>query len=172
MGEQSMYERPFSMARSGMDYEAGRLVHYDQVLVFEKNVQGHRLGLEGLIGPRPGDLCHNEVARPGLVARLDGSSIYLDQIFFDQFFEMAARKVRDHPAQKQIKPLPALFVGNHKRIRVDLIYRLCQWSLSRSHAPLRFAGYGQETPKHSKSHRLNHKRIFSMLLKNLAKGFG
>ena len=93
-----MYERPFSMARPGMNDKARRLVHYEQIFVFEKNVQVHRLGLEGLIGSRSWNPCHNEVARPCLVARLYGSSIYPDQIFFDQLFEMAARKVRDHPA--------------------------------------------------------------------------
>src|SRR5208337_3556538 len=59
MGEQSMHERPFAVACPWMDHKARRLVHDEKVLVFEKNVQAHRFGLENLICFLSGDLRHD-----------------------------------------------------------------------------------------------------------------
>ena len=109
MMEQRIYERVLPMPGPGMHDQASRLIDHDQVVVFEKDIDGNCLRLViDLFRWRLSDI--DNITSPNNFARAPGPLVKPNETVANQLLQSGARKLGERPRKKNVEAKTRMFL--------------------------------------------------------------
>lgn len=104
VGQERVHQRVLLMPSAGMNHEARRLVQDDEIVVFEKNIERHRLRLRVDLGHFR--FAHfDDRSRPHGIARPRRFSVHGHEVFSNEGLKSGPRKGGECLGEKSIQPL-------------------------------------------------------------------